>query len=65
MNHQYAVVFTFQLAHGTNIASIKTPSNGPEVADVINIDDSMTPDKWATINAIPIMIKAQIDPINI
>jgi len=30
---------------GTNMASRKTPRRGPLVADVINMDDSMTPEK--------------------
>lgn len=48
-------LLTFQLQHGTNIASKKTPSNGPEVADVTNIDDSITPDNKPTPKLIPMM----------
>ena len=46
---------TFQLTQGNSMANMKTPSSGPLVADVINIDDSITPDRVATPNKIPIM----------
>jgi len=38
----------FQLAQGTNMARRNTPRRGPDVADVINIEDSITPDSMAT-----------------
>ena len=50
---------TFQFAHGIKIAIRNTPNNGPDVADVTNMDDSMTPSKRPTPNAIPIIIKAK------
>ncbi|KOX80188.1 hypothetical protein WN51_08365 [Melipona quadrifasciata] len=43
----------FQLAQGTNMASRKTPSNGPDVAEVISIDDSITPESMATRKLMP------------
>ena len=46
---------TFQLTQGNSMANIKTPSSGPLVADVINIDDSITPDRVAIPNEIPTM----------
>jgi hypothetical protein len=46
---------TFQLTQGNSIAKMKTPSSGPLVADVINIDDSITPDRVATPNETPMM----------
>ena len=46
---------TFQLTQGNSIANKKTPSSGPLVADVISIDDSITPDSVATPNEIPMM----------
>jgi len=46
---------TFQLTQGNSIANTKTPSSGPLVADVINMDDSITPDRVATPNEIPMM----------
>jgi len=36
------------------MANKKTPSNGPDVAEVINIELSMTPDNKPTLNATPI-----------
>jgi cephalosporin hydroxylase len=53
---------TFQLTHGNSIASMKTPSSGPLVADVISIDDSITPDRVATPNEIPMMRTPYTDP---
>jgi len=38
------------------MANTKTPSSGPLVADVISIDDSITPDRVATPNEIPMMM---------
>jgi len=46
---------TFQLTQGNSMANMKTPSSGPLVADVISIDDSITPDRVATPNEIPMM----------
>lgn len=43
---------------------MKTPSKGPEVAEVTNIDDSMTPSSKPTPKAIPIIIKAKTTPMN-
>lgn len=46
---------TFQLTQGNSIASRKTPSSGPLVADVISMDDSITPERVATPNDMPMM----------
>jgi hypothetical protein len=46
---------TFQLTQGKSIASRKTPSSGPLVADVISMEDSITPERVATPNDIPMM----------
>ena len=46
---------TFQLAIGTNMARMKTPSKGPLVADVVIMDDSITPEKRETTNEMPII----------
>lgn len=43
--HKQKCIFTFQLAIGKKNANKKTPRSGPDVADVINMEDSMTPDK--------------------
>lgn len=45
----------FQLAQGTSMASRKTPSRGPEVAEVISMDDSITPDSIAMRKLTPII----------
>lgn len=33
------------------MANMKTPARGPLVADVINMDDSTTPEKYDTMKA--------------
>jgi hypothetical protein len=55
MKHFVECDYTFQLAQGNSIANMNTPSSGPLVADVISIDDSITPDRVATPNEIPMM----------
>lgn len=50
------------MAAGKNSAKMKTPRRGPEVADVIIIEASMTPERWATIKATPIITRPQIPP---
>lgn len=45
----------FQLAIGTRMARRKTPSNGPDVTEVISIALSITPGSRPTLNATPIM----------
>jgi hypothetical protein len=55
--------YTFQLTQGNSIANTKTPSSGPLVADVINIDDSITPERVATPNEIPMMTNPYTDPV--
>lgn len=37
------------------MARIKTPSKGPEVADVTNMEDSITPDNKPTPKLIPMI----------
>lgn len=50
------------MAAGKKRARMKTPRRGPEVAEVISIEASITPDRWATIKATPIMTRPQIPP---
>jgi hypothetical protein len=53
---------TFQLTQGNSIASRKTPRSGPLVADVISMDDSITPERVATPNEIPMIRIPYTDP---
>lgn len=57
-------VRTFQLAGGTSIARINTPSSGPLVAEVMNCWASMTPLNLDTRNATAIMINPKPAPVD-
>lgn len=61
--HACFVLLTFQLQHGISIAIRNTPSSGPDVAEVTNIDDSITPDKRLTKKLIPMITNPYITPI--
>lgn len=54
---------TFQLAIGTKTANKNTPTNGPVVAELVNIAVSITPDKNPTQNAKPNMMHAYMTPM--
>ena len=49
---------TLLFANGTNIARMKTPTNVPVVAALINIEISITPENMLTTNARPMTINA-------
>lgn len=47
------------------MARMKTPSNGPLVADVTNMDDSITPDSNPTPKLMPIIMQPYTMPIHL
>lgn len=44
---------------------MKTPSRGPDVAEVTNIEDSMTPSSMPIPKEMPMIIKAKTTPMNL